>query len=1158
MLRKVISSAVAATFLMNVNVLTINALVSVITPVFAAEPTETETPLLDKLREKYNLDDPYRNHNSEAAIEAAVERPSTNRPSQVMQQSILNPRPTQALSIPTLSAEEQQELQNRSWELAAPAANTHAAPSMTPDGNLSAKYSNKGTREFYRDEETGELKFKIVDDADSIEYREGGVSRTEIASQELENEGVEFEADEAYGDEQRYFQEGQETHENLSDTGTRTGEAFAYRALTGTANQALNTEINENIVTSGFSYLDQANQEGGDFWGACEETTSTVEQEIEIVTTTTEYCHQNDSQNMLFCEIERVHREPLSIQGAGVSSCGEGCYDITIGEPGDNYWGNDNENECLSFSLSRLINITMDDQMEIEQVLVAAQLDDHIEMRVNDDFMFSRVNGSSSLSNSFDSYNWDYCERGNDGFGGARDENWFGVTTGQHAYVDITSKFRNTLNNSVNGDLNITFETRVGGLGELLAKVRIKIKDLSGEGFGSWIKDYPEGCYDRVGEPGEQITPEPEEGMPLTSFEMACTFDGYSPIEVGTRGYPDWVLSNLDPLYEGDEEEWTWRANLDGYRCNPLGDGYYCPGGNDTSSEDQCWSYEDLMENSNTCQALEEDPACYKKDELCADGMYDEVYDMCWMKSVRYECEDGTTFTRNEEVTENACESMLPCIDGNCIDQEEETTDDFTQAVGMASMIEDMGGEDSCFENDPETCEIFEGEVRECRYDATGLIPNCCEDSAGTSIFQYISFAKQSLRVEEMMYGGEFGEGVQGAWAPIRDGVTSAWESLPFTSPSESIEGSTSMATTATDWIAEKMMAAIYEYMPASWAQVFVTEVPATEAGGDSTLQWSEEFTEFMDFWGNIMGTIMFYYQLYNYIRMAINILFACPDEQTDMGALIAGGQCFEYKPRTSEKKIWLGTIFYTEHYCCYSSTLARIVMEQAHPLLGIPLDQCAGLTQSRLDELDWNQIDFSEWLDLMYGADLMMEESLEGLTGSGRTLNNIEEGEAVESCPEGYTQEDENTCVKKVSPAAGGCPEVLEWQRIDEDIQDIVDCSNDLETTSNTTCFYHPAEGLYVTETETIPYTCPPVQNPKENYGCPEGFYYEGEQCVDRVKLSLGQRVNTKERTLERFDFDLDETKRDREDEAKSPIDCSTYPRPEVCEFGFQPTGGL
>lgn len=1149
MLRKVISGTVAATFLMNVNVLTINALVSVITPVFAAEPTETETPLLDKLREKYNLDDPYRNHNSEAAIEAAVERPSTNRPSQVMQQSILNPRPTQALSIPTLSAEEQQELQNRSWELAAPAANTHAAPSMTPDGNFSAKYSNKGTREFYRDEETGELKFKIVDDADSIEYREGGVSRAEVASQELENEGVEFEADEAYGDEQRYFQEGQETHENLSDTGTRTGEAFAYRALTGTANQALNTEINENIVTSGFSYLDQANQEGGDFWGACEETTSTVEQEIEIVTTTTEYCHQNDSENMLFCEIERIHREPIKIEGAEVKSCGDGCFAVVIGSKTEDHKA---ASHCWLFEDDAKFSMVVADDMTLASVKLVGNINDHTKVLLNNDPVYSLIWGEEGVDDPLpptgDGVGW--CEMGYDRIPFEK---------------DITDRFMADFNAnkipSPAGDqyeVQVDMKNAIRHWGGWYMEVQLQFADESGLGFGSYIKDYPEGCYDRVGEPGEQITPEPEEGMPLTSFEMACTFDGYSPIEVGTRGYPDWMLTEFEPLYDGDEEEWTWRANLDGYRCNPLGDGYYCPGGNDTSSEDQCWSYEDLMENSNTCQALEEDPACYKKDELCADGMYDEVHDMCWMKSVRYECEDGTTFTRNEEVTENACESMLPCIDGNCVDQEEETTDDFTQAVGMASMIEDMGGEDSCFQNDPENCEIFEGEVRECRYDATGLIPNCCEDSAGTSIFQYISFAKQSLRVEEMMYGGEFGEGVQGAWAPIRDGVTSAWESLPFTSPSESIEGSTSMTTTATDWIAEKMMAAIYEYMPASWAQVFVTEVPATEAGGDSTLQWSEEFTEFMDFWGNIMGTIMFYYQLYNYIRMAINILFACPDEQTDMGALIAGGQCFEYKPRTSKKKIWLGTIFYTEHYCCYSSTLARIVMEQAHPLLGIPLDQCAGLTQSRLDELDWNQIDFSEWLDLMYGADLMMEESLEGLTGSGRTLNNIEEGEAVESCPEGYTQEDENTCVKKVPPAAGGCPEVLEWQRIDEDIEDIVDCANDLETTSNTTCFYHPAEGLYVTETETIPYTCPPVQNPKENYGCPEGFYYEGEQCVDRVKLSLGQRVNTKERTLERFDFDLDETKRDREDEAKSPIDCSTYPRPEVCEFGFQPTGGL
>lgn len=1149
MLKKVISGTVAATFLMNVNVLTINALISAITPVFAAEPTETETPLLDKLREKYKLDDPYRNHNSEAAIKAAVERSSTNRPSQVMQQSILNPRPTQSLNIPTLSGDEQQALQARSWELAAPAANTHAAPSMTPDGNLSAKYSNKGTREFYRDKETGELKFKIIDDVDSIEYREGGVSRTEIASQELENEGVEFEADEAYGDEQRYFQEGKKTHENLTDTGTRTGEAFAYRALTSTANQALNTEINENILTSGFNYLHQANQEGGDFWGACKETTSTVKQEIEIVTKTTEYCHQNNSENMLFCEIERIHREPVKIEGAKVKSCGDGCFAVVIGSETEEHKA---ESHCWLFEDNAKFSMVVAGDMTLASVKLVGNINDHTKVLLNNTPVFSLIWGQEGVDDPLpptgDGVDW--CEMGYDRIPFEK---------------DITDRFMADFNAnkipSPAGDqyeVQVDMKNAIRHWGGWYMEVQLQFVDESGLGFGSYIKDNPKGCYDRVGEPGETITPEQGEGMPLTSFEMACTFDGYSPIEVGTRGYPAWMLTEFEPLYEGDEEEWTWRANLDGYRCNPLGDGYYCPGGNDTSSEDQCWSYEDLMENSNTCQAFEEDAACYKKDELCADGMYDEVYNVCWMKSVRYECEDSTTFTRNEEVTENACESMLPCVDGNCVDLEEETTNDFTKAVGMASMLEDMGGEESCFKDDPDNCEIFKGEVRECRYDITGLIPNCCEDAAGTSLFQYIMFAKQSLRIEEMMYGGEFGSTVQGAWAPIRDGITTAWDSLPFTSPSESIEGASSLAASTNEWIADKMMTAIYEYMPPSWASVFVTEVPATEKGGDSTLQWSEEFSDFADYWQDIFGTIMFYYQMYNYIKIALGILYACPDDELDMGPLIAGGQCFEYKPRTSKVTIIPPTIWYTEHHCCYSSTLARIVMEQAHPLLGIPLDQCAGLTQSRLDELDWDQIDFSEWLDLMYASDLMREESLEGLTGSGRTLNNMTSEDVVEECPAGYSQVDDNTCMKTVSPNLGGCSATTSWQQIDDTIGDIVNCETQLEKSSDTTCFYYPGSGVYVTETGSIPYSCPAVQVAKENFGCPEEFYYEGGQCIHKVKLNFGGRQNAVDRTQERFDFDLDGTKRDREDSAKDPIDCSTYPRPEVCEFGFTPTGGL
>ena len=58
-------------------------------------------------------------------------------------------------------------------------------------------------------------------------------------------------------------------------------------------------------------------------------------------------------------------------------------------------------------------------------------------------------------------------------------------------------------------------------------------------------------------------------------------------------------------------------------------------------------------------------------------------------------------------------------------------------------------------------------------------------------------------------------------------------------------------------------------------------------------------------------------------------------------------------------------------------------------------------------------------------------------------------------------------------------------------------------------------------------------------------------------MKLDFGGRQNAVDRTQERFDFDLDATKRDREDTAKDPLDCSTYPRPEACEFGFNPAGG-
>jgi len=1042
MFKQIISSVVATTLLLNANVITIGLLISSF-PAMAEEAQPSETPLLDRLRARYNLDDPYRNHRTEGAI-TGPSRPTSNRPTEVMQRALDNPRPTRNIGISGFSSEEQSELRQRSWAMAAGVGQTHTQPSINENGNFNAVYADRGTREFYRDE-NGRLRVRVIEGAEDIQYRTQGVSTQEMFSQELENSGVRFGADEAYGDEDKYYQEGEASYNNLTNPEVRTGESFAYRALTHNPNRALNTSAPESLLTPGFSYLDEANRQGGGFWGACQDSTTVIERNIDIGETSIEYCFENQAGNTFYCEIERevsyehyppapvmCEPEPDSLCSSDPGYDGSGCFlcyapTSQCGFEDGFYWGSQRP---------------------------------------------TQTQGCSVLVES--------------------------------------------------------------------------------------IKQTPDGCYDRVGEPGEVISIGIGESFNPTNFELKCTFDGYTNLEVGTRGHPADILDQLGPLYPGDEEEWTWRANLDGYRCNPLGLGHYCPHGSDTTDpESECITYDDLIANPSTCLPYIEDDNCSEIDRVCADGMWDEELGICWMESVRFECTDGSTFTRTDTQTTNSCQGMLPCIDGNCYETPNEESDDFEKALAMASILEDAGAEGGCMAEGEGECIIFKGEARSCRYDITGLIPNCCKDHSGTSIMQYIAFAKGALKVEQMAYKGEFGTTIQGAWAPIRDGAASAWQKLPFTSASESVEGAAEAALSDNSWIAEKMMEAIYKFMPESWAEVFVTQ---SVSNGETTYEWSEDFAEFSEWFGNVFGTIMFYYQMYQYIKLALNIIYACPRDELDMGALIAGGQCFEYRERRSQARLFPPTIWYTEYHCCYSSTLARIVMEQAHPLLDIPLEQCSGLTPDMIEELDWDQIDFSEWIDLMFASELVLEESMEGLTGSGRTLNNLgDEEDDLSECPEGYTQENETTCKATAPFINGTCPSTHSFRQFSEEHMQFVQCDTPLISESDSFCHYgeqHIPMPPTSPEAEASVYICPANDTQKQNFGCPDEFHPEDGQCVSRLQLSFGRRVNALERTQQRFNFDLDGTRREMRNEARQPIDCSVTPRPPICRYGFDPRG--
>lgn len=1077
--KKIFSVIMSVILLLNTNVLTIAVAVSALSVYTTKAQADEDTPLLDKLRERYNIDDPYRNHLSEEAITAPA-RIHNRDVNAIIQQRIDNPLNKQVNMSgldPSATIDPA-----RYRALARGAGLTARTPAFNENGGIQTSYSKRGTREFYRDPETGELKIRIPADLGEIEYNNNGIGANEVFSAELDNDGNQFAADSKYQDREGYHEEGRATYERLTSTNTRTGDAFAYRAITGSATRALNTSVDEELLRPSAEFAEQAGRPDGGFFGACESQEIRIETDINAPNERMEYCYETGLDNALFCEVERTIEyewsEPEQIT----------CH-IDLTDQMCGYWDG-GSGSCMRCWAEAEDDTPQWDASGWNQTTIGHEEDNRPNINCNGDVVKTYNNGQQ-----YDQL----CEYGEDKL--------------------------------------IVEET---------------------------IHDYPTGCLSRVGEPGERITLAPDDEANFTNFELACTFDGYTPLEVGKNQYPNEILDEMGPLYPGDEGYKTWKANLDGYRCNPLGMGHYCPYGiPDDGSLDGCMTYENLLDNPGSCSPLIEDTACSEYDRVCADGMYDEVNDFCWVESVRFKCDDGTTITRVDSSITNSCQSMLPCIQGECGDGEPESNNDFGRALAMAGMMEDAANEDACIsESGNNSCEIFKGESKTCRYDAFGLIPNCCKDTGGTNIFQYIEFAKMSMRVEKMYLDSRVTNFVKGGWNAIKDGANSVWNKMPWTSTAESAAGAAADETAEAagskimERVGQKLMAAVYENMPEAWAEVFMSK--ATEEGGKATYQLSEGMQGVVDKFSSVLGPIMAAYSAYQMFKLAMNIFYACPDDSLDMGPKIAGGQCFEWRRRSSRTTVVPATKIYTEYHCCYSSALARIVMEQASPLLGKAPADCAGLTQSDLDNLDWNQIDLTEYIGLMYGAELVPEASIEGMTGRGRKLLNVE---GITECPEGYNEEPDGlSCTKEAAPLMNQCPATKEEMVYQPDGA-VLKCKAILSDESVTACEYEDGKAVIGYEEneegESVPvYTsCGSFTTAKYNLGCPDGYALEGEnKCIDRVTLGEIDRDNVLMRTGSRFNFDLDDTKRRGDAEARTVVDCSKPNRPPICEFGFDP----
>lgn len=1009
------------------------------TAVLANTDQESETPTLDKLNEAYDLDNPNRNYRNLDKLELIPgQRDSDDtRTQDLLQNSINNQEEEQFDDYSDYNENiNESQLREQAAQRAAQDATTMGQPAQDSNGNTKLQYSERGTRKLSRDAD-GNVVTEVIDGGD---MRSSGISEEQVYSSELNNETHNQFGNikDSYGDENKLYAAGSQNLSTLKNQGTKTGDAVAYRTILGSSDKALDTEIDESILDLSREQLKNLKEDPSEFFSSCTTTTEeiTIGADGEIIETTT--CTDIDDSNYDYCEIEReVSRETVGQNYYIGYDCLGGKFPDQPDNDGSLTWRHPftesnhqiEHFSCIKGTISEggyftafkdSINTYTGEEESFERYIWSAS---ELEGKVN--------NGELSV---LEGYIYP------DAIGTPPPPAWqLDLWRSQvNGMVGINEWYTHMANYDAGGSLGqteIITEAPAGGLfveQGPLGNQRIVIKQT--------LKQSPEGCLDKTGhdvimKTGE-IDYETEASATATSMsamsmatasndeESYCTFDGFSVMDERTKDYPQDLLDELGPMFEGDTGNITWKANLDGYRCDPFKGEPICLTDHD-SGEQECFSWEELKSEfanrdpAKTCSKLENANNCEMTEQRCMESTRDED-GVCRIFHRDYECSTpvGGSSTAIKET--NTCESIVPCAGGECDNTQNETNDDFNEAVGMASLLENMNADNRCNTGTGlDSCEVFPGTFGTCDKptpesvaDAISLAgPDCCKDPNAVGVATYVKAAYQARQFEAVQNMETYAaEAVKGAYDKIADTETFKTISKPITSAWESIGGNSSGATEAAGnyfengmtELSNSMMKWMADNLPTDIAKsLFVSDTTYNQAGeeivtfGDPP-EWSETMVDA----GNFMQGLMTAYSYYTWIKMAIDITFQCEEEEAEVAGqvsqkacvLVGEGECIVSSPLPGnpfesfcERR--------TYNYCCFNSIFARIVMEQAAEQLGRPLGEdnaCRGLDYQELQQLDWSQIDLeSEWIPLMYESGLLPEEmSEENLTGSGRTMN--------------------------------------------------------------------------------------------------------------------------------------------------------------------------
>lgn len=787
------------------------------------------------------------------------------------------------------------------------------------------------------------------------------------------------------------------TINDLTTAATPTGEAFRT-VFEGVRNGSRPDLSNDPIW--GQTDTTYAGVFDGTF-SDCTKTTTTISQ------TNTNYIHEYHTCERLLkpapgkCTVNHDYTSALvnwSHGDGSLQSCGDGCLDIWVGKVGDNYL----PGACTIHEQEVVFDL-INPQAVTKATLVQAVYDDYQQIWLDNAKVWNGPN------ENFPPETPGPCE--------------LGTSWNQAIAVDVTSQFRTP------GQRKFKIRTSVTGAGEGYARMRLEYDPSKIVINDTWG---PQECLDQAQMAGSEFcsvsytcTNDPSSGGNCATMESGVTVCNQHLAPSPLPGISNictevTVTSNGCDYNVGQMDCWIDAQGVQ--RCP------YNPG-----------------TNTNSCAALEANPACGFIKSVCVDGARDSK-GTCFAYEDTYDCPTAIPTTvqgRTETVT---CPGDISCMGGDCVTHKTEENNSFGHAAGVLQAAQFAMQDLSC--PDPSdtsggSCTVFKGDAMECKK-AMGGWQDCCEAPVSIGLQDYmdllmaankIAAAKNWLVMDNPVLGAHTAivdgakavynagqQAVVNTWNTMTGAVTRAWESIAGTAGDVAAKAAanaagstvteaatTELGKTIIQKTIDELTAKLAEWVYQTFGEVATNMMfsgAGSAAGGAASDVLAGAATTGADVAGEVslggqvgavLGPIMWAYTAYVIANLLVQVIWECEPEEFELAAKKDLKVCTHLGSYCKTRTLGGACIEKRESYCCYESPLSRIIMEQAGAQFGnnygdIRNPSCKGLTIAQLGQVDWKKVDLSEWMAILqltgHLADVNSQFlTPEGLTGTGNVL---------------------------------------------------------------------------------------------------------------------------------------------------------------------------